>query len=199
MFTDHMEGIGMPAHSPAHYGKVAQTLHWVTAFLVLIAFIYGPGGSEQRVYSAARDFDRQLHETLGLCVFALFAVRVLWRVFDERPEPPKMPRWMRIAAASVQGMLYLLLFAVPLTAITGAWLEGHPLTLLAGVEIAPPIGKSHDFGATIASIHTWLGDTILWVAGFHALAGLYHHFALKDEVLKSMLPRWLPIRRSGRE
>jgi cytochrome b561 len=167
--------------------------------LVLIAFIYGPGGSEERVYSRARDFDRQLHELLGLCVFALFALRVLWRFVDERPEPPQASRWMSIAATVVQGMLYLLLFAVPLTGIAGAWLEGHPLTLLAGVEIGPPIGKSPDLGATVASIHTWLGDTILWVAGFHALAGLYHHFALKDEVLESMLPRWLPVRRSGRD
>jgi cytochrome b561 len=50
-------------------------------------------------------------------------------------------------------------------------------------------------GATIARIHTWLGDAILWLAGLHALAGLYHHVVLKDGVLASMLPRWLPLRR----
>ena len=188
----------MPVHSRTRYGKVTQALHWATALLVLIAFIYGPGGSEEHVYSPPRDFDRQLHESLGLCVFALFALRVLWRLVDERPDPPQVSRWMGIAARVVHGMLYLLLFAVPLTAITGAWLEGHPLTLLAGLEIGPPIEKSHDLGATFASVHTWLADTILWVAGFHALAGLYHHFALKDEVLESMLPRWLPIWRSRR-
>ena len=27
--------------------------------------------------------------------------------------------------------------------------------------------------------------------GFHALAGLYHHFVRRDGVLVSMLPRWL--------
>jgi cytochrome b561 len=167
--------------------------------LVLIAFIYGPGGTEERVYSSARDFDRQLHESLGLCVFALFALRVLWRVVDKRPDPPLVSRWIGIASAIVRGMLYLLLFAVPMTAIAGAWLEGHPLTLLAAIEIGPPIGESHGLGATVASVHTWLGDAILWIAGFHALAGLYHHFVFKDEVLESMLPRWVPIRRAGRE
>jgi cytochrome b561 len=63
------------------------------------------------------------------------------------------------------------------------------------VEIPARLGVSHDAGSTIARIHTWLGDAILWLAGLHALAGLYHHVVLKDGVLASMLPRWLPLRR----
>lgn len=185
----------MEHRSLTRYGAVAQAFHWVTAIVVLVAFIYGPGGSEQRVYSAARDFDRRLHETLGLCVFALVVLRVLWRMVDKQPDPPQVSRWMNVAAKAVQGVLYLLLFALPGTAITGAWLEGHPLTLLAGVEIPSPLGISHDMGATIATIHTWLGDAILWLAGLHALAALYHHFFLRDGVLVSMLPRWIPLRR----
>lgn len=176
----------------ARYGAVAQAFHWATAILVLVAFIYGPGGSELRVYSPARDFDRQLHETLGLCVLALVVLRLLWRMVDTRPEAPQVSRWMGIAAKAVQAALYLLLFAVPFTAIAGAWLEGHALTLLAGVQIPPPFGMSHDTGASIAAVHGWLGDVILWLAGLHALAGIYHHFVLKDGVLASMLPRGFP-------
>ena len=170
------------------YGTVAQALHWLTAILVLAAFCYGPGGSEERVYSAARDFDRQLHETLGMSVFALATMRLVWRMFDTHPDPPRVARWMRIAAKAVQWGLYALLFALPLTAVTGAWLEGHPLTLLAGVKIDPLVALSHGAGAKIATLHTWLGDAILWLAGLHALASLYHHFILKDGVLMSMLP-----------
>ena len=181
----------------ARYGAVAQFFHWATAVFVLVAFTFGPGGSEQRVYAHARDFDRQLHETLGLCVFALVVMRVLWRIVDTQPDPPQVSLWMSVAAKAVQWTLYLFLFALPLPAVTGAWLEGHPLTLLAGLEIPPFLGVSHNAGATVATIHTWLGDAILWLAGFHALAGLYHHFVLKDGVLVSMLPRWLPLRRSN--
>ena len=80
----------------------------------------------------------------------------------------------------------------PLTAISGAWLEGHPLTLLGGVEVRPLLARSHNLGAWLANLHTWLGDTILWLAGLHALAALFHHFILKDGVLASMLPAgWL--------
>jgi cytochrome b561 len=170
------------------YGAVAQAFHWLTAILVLAAYIYGPGGSEERVYSAARDFDRQLHETLGMSVFALVVMRVLWRMFDTHPNPPQVARWMGIAAKAVQWGLYALLFALPLTAITAAWLEGHPLMLLGGVKVEPLLALSHDLGAKIATLHTWLGNAILWLAGFHALASLYHHFVLKDHVLTSMLP-----------
>src|SRR5438270_9973129 len=77
----------MKRRSGARYSAVAQALHWVTAVLVLVAFIYGPGGSEQRVYSPARDFDRQIHETLGLSVLTLVAIRVAWRMVDVRPDP----------------------------------------------------------------------------------------------------------------
>lgn len=170
------------------HGSVTQFLHWATAILVLVAFIYGPGGSEQRVYSAAKDFDRQLHETLGMAVFALTLLRFAWRAVDRRPEEPPMAAWMRTAGKAVHGVLFLLLVAVPVTAITGAWLEGHPLTLLAGVKIAPMLAESHALGSSIASVHTFLGDTILWVAGAHALAGLFHHYVLRDRVLRSMLP-----------
>ncbi len=170
------------------YGAVARTFHWATAVLVLFAFIYGPGGSEQRVYSAAGDFDRQLHETLGLCVFVLALLRLLWGTVDRRPEPPPIARWMDVTSKGVQALLYGLLLALPVTSVAGAWLEGHPLTLLAGVKIAPLLDESHDLGKTLASIHGWLGDAIMWLAGLHAAAALFHHFVLKDRVLVSMLP-----------
>jgi cytochrome b561 len=172
-----------------HYSSPTRLIHWLTAVLVLAAFVYGPGGSEERVYSAARDFDRQLHETLGSCVFILSAGRLLWRLFDTRPEPEPASAWMVVAASTVQAALYVLLFAVPLTAVIGAWLEGHPLTLLGSVRIPAPFGESHAVGATVAAVHTWLGDCIIWLAGVHAAAALFHHFVLKDGVLRSMLAR----------
>jgi len=180
----------------SQYGAVAQIFHWLIAIVVLIAFIYGPGGSEHRIYLPARDFDRQLHETLGVCVFTLAMLRLLWRL-THRPPETQGPGWMRRAAKIAHGLLYSLLFLLPITAISGAWLEGHPLTLLAGVQVAAPFGispDSHDLGAQIAEVHSWLGDVIMWLAGAHALAAIYHHLMLKDGVLNSMLPSRLQLR-----
>lgn len=181
---------------PSRYGRTAQALHWLTAIFVVLAFAYGLGGSEQRVYASTSDFQLHLHETLGICVFALALVRVVWRVIDVQPAPEPASPMMRLVAGAVQLGLYFLLLAVPLSAIAGAWLEGHPLAFLGGLQVAPPIAASHDLGVSLSTIHTWLGDAILWLAGLHALAALYHHVHLKDRVLTSMLPRWirLPVR-----
>jgi cytochrome b561 len=187
-------------HPPvSRHDGVSQALHWATAVLVVYAFTNGLGGSEVRVYAHSRDFQRQLHETLGLSVLVLVIVRLLWRRVETRPAPRETARWMEIAAIVVQWILYVLLFAVPCSAISGAWLEGHPLTLLAGLAIPPSPVVLHDAGAAIANFHKWLGDAILWFGALHALAALYHHFVLKDSALVSMLPRWLPLGNRSRE
>jgi cytochrome b561 len=48
--------------------------------------------------------------------------------------------------------------------------------------------QAHDLGASIAYVHTILGNVILWLAGLHAAAALFHHFILRDDILTSMLP-----------
>jgi cytochrome b561 len=187
----------MEQESGSRYSAIGLTLHWVTAIVVLVAFVYGPGGPESRVYAASRDFDRQLHETLGLVVLGLTVIRIVWRLGATTPAAPPSPPWMNRAAKGAHVALYVLLFALPVTATTGAWLEGHPLTLLAGVRIGPLLPEAHALGAAIAEVHGWLGDAIMWLAGLHAAAALVHHILLDDGVLVSMLPRWVGLRRPG--
>ncbi len=74
------------------YGAVAQVFHWLTAILVVAAYFMSPGGSEQRVYSSAVDFSRQVHETLGISVFVIVLLRGLWRLIDRVPEDPPWHR-----------------------------------------------------------------------------------------------------------
>jgi cytochrome b561 len=176
------------SRSPDRYGTVAQSFHWLTVVLVIAAYALSPGGSEEHVYSTARDFSRRTHETLGLCVGFLTLLRLAWRAFDVTPHDPPMPALLRYTAKITHVALYLLLLALPLSAIVGAWLEGHPLTLLVLGDVVPALRPAHGAGQTIAVIHTYLGDTILWLAGLHAAAGLLHHFVLRDNVLRSMLP-----------
>jgi cytochrome b561 len=174
--------------SAARYSGVAQVLHWLTAIVVVAAFIVSVGGPESRVYSAARDYDRTLHELLGTGVFLLTLVRLLWRMMDPPPVSKDIPQWMENASSLVQWTLYGLLLLVPLTAMAGAWLEGHAIDLLGVGSFAPMISPSHQLGQTLAEIHGWIGDVIVWLAGLHAAAALYHHFGMRDNVLRSMLP-----------
>ncbi|MYM35412.1 cytochrome b [Duganella sp. FT50W] len=180
----------------SRYGAVSQIFHWTTALLVVVAFILGPEGSERHVYDAQEKLGRQVHETLGLCVFVVSILRLLWRAITPRPQLPELSPTIARAAKLVQFSLYALLFALPLTAITGIWLEGHAITLLGSIEIPSPISSNSMLGETAGELHGLLGDIIIWLAGFHAAAALYHHFFLRDEVLLSMLPRWISGRRN---
>jgi cytochrome b561 len=172
------------------YGPAAQVFHWLTVVLVAMAYLVSPGGSEQRVYSIASDFTRHIHETTGLLIFAIVLARILWRTIDAVPEAPPMETWMKYSAKFAHVALYALLIALPLTAIVGAWLEGHPLTLLGAGNLGPLLPQADGVGQALSYVHTILGNVIIWAAGLHSVAALFHHFVLRDNVLTSMLPGW---------
>jgi cytochrome b561 len=176
------------AGTASRYGSFAIALHWLTAILVLAAYVISPGGREARVYAAAGDFTRTVHETLGLAVFVLTVVRLAWRAADRQPDPIPMPRWMHLSSKAAHALLYALLIAAPVVAILGAWLQGHPVTVFGIGDIAAPFAPGRDLGNQLAEIHGTLGNLILWVAGLHAAAGIFHHIVLRDRVLATMLP-----------
>lgn len=169
------------------YGLIAQAFHWLTASLVLAAFLFAEGGPPSRIYGETNAAALQLHESLGFSVFILVLARLVWRLFDRRPVEPPMPGWMSLASRASHALLYGLLFLVPATAILGAWFGGHPVIVYGLGAIGPWTG-TWDVGASLAEIHGTLGDAMIWLAGFHAAAALYHHFFLKDRVLRQMLP-----------
>lgn len=170
----------------SRYGAGAQAFHWLTVMLVLAAYVLSKVDSYS-LYSAAADGLRRIHETLGVLVFIVVVLRLLWRLIDSTPAKSPMPRWMAMAAKLVQFALYALLIAIPATAVLGTWFAGLPVTLL-GFDIAPQFAEAHGLGQLIMEMHTALGDVILWVAGVHAAAALFHHFYLRDQVFQSMVP-----------
>ena len=153
--------------------------------LVLAAYAVSKGDGYS-LYSAAADGLRRIHETLGVLVFIVVVLRLVWGLIDDTPAKRPMPRWMAAAAKFVQFALYALLISIPATAVLGTWLEGIPVTLL-GFDIAPQIAQAHGLGQLIMEIHTTLGTAILWAAGAHAAAALFHHFYLRDEIFQSMI------------
>jgi cytochrome b561 len=178
----------------SRYDALSRALHWVTAIVVTIAFILGPGGfgrlMRQGVDPATRS-DIVWHESLGLLVLVLTVLRLAWVAL--RPAVPQfqMTGWMHMAARLMHGALWALLLALPLTALLALGSEAHPLTLLGSVRVDPipliaqsGLAKLADWG----DVHKLLGDAVMWLAGLHAAAALYHHVVLKDGVLWAMLP-----------
>ncbi|EGI75989.1 cytochrome b [Hylemonella gracilis] len=189
--------MGTPSSSP--YDALSRVLHWLTAVAVIAAFILGPEGfgrlMRQGVDPATR-IGIVWHESLGLLVLVLTLIRLIWVALRPRAPEFPMPAWMRRASKAVHGLLWLLLLALPLTALLALGGEGHPLTLLGGVRVeqlpgitGSALGHLVDWG----DVHGFLGDVLVSLAGLHALAALYHHAVLKDGVLASMLP-WLARR-----
>ena len=130
-------------------------------------------------------------DTLGLLVLVLTLTRLVW--IARRPQAPRfaLAPWLDRTAKVVHAALWSLLLVLPLTALLALGSEGHPLTLLGGLRIdrlplieASGVGKLADWG----EVHGVLGDALMWLAGVHALAALYHQFVLKDGVLRAMLP-----------
>lgn len=177
-----------------HYDTLSRSLHWLTAIAVVAAFILGPehfGRELRQGLDPATRWDIVTHESLGLLVAGLTLLRLLWRVV--RPAAPRfdMPRWMHLAAQATHAALWLLLLlAVPVTAMLALGTENHPLTLLGGIRVnALPVTPQSPIAdlANWGEVHGVLGDMILWLAGLHAVAAIYHHVLLKDGVLRSML------------
>jgi cytochrome b561 len=184
----------MRQSTPTRYDATSQVFHWVTAIAVTAAFILGPGGFGRLMRQGvdpATHADIVWHESLGLLVFALTLLRLLWLAV--RPAAPQvaMAAWMNKASKLAHWALWALLLALPITAVVALGSEGNPLTLLGGlrVDTMPVIANAAFSGwADWGDVHKFLGDAIIWIAGLHAAAALFHHFILKDRVLRSMLP-----------
>jgi cytochrome b561 len=90
--------------------------------------------------------------------------------------------------------LWALLLVLPITAVLELASKSYPLTLVGGLRVNPmaiianpSIAKLADWG----DVHTFLGDAVMWIAGLHAVAAIYHHLILKDGLLTTMLPyKW---------
>lgn len=176
------------------YDKLSKAFHWVTAIIVFAAFILGPGDFGQLTHAGIDPGTRSdiaWHESLGIIIFALTFLRLIWVAI--RPVAPELllTPLMRLLSRLMRLALWTLLLALPISALLALGTESHPLTLLGGVRINefPLIASSHLSGlADWGEVHKFLGDAIIWLAGTHAFAALYHHIKLKDKVLISMLP-----------
>lgn len=182
------------------HGALAQAFHWLTALLVLLALATGTDGLEQPLYSKSQHQRLHLHETLGVLVFALTALRAVWRVIESRREwPGPWPR-RGLLAGTVRAALYALMATLPLTGLLTVWLTGHAVALPWGIELGSRLPSDVALTETIAALHGWLADAMLWLIGVHASLVLYHHWILKDGLFHSMWPRRLfqgPIRRDS--
>lgn len=172
------------------YNAVTRWIHWLIAILVVANFILGPEDLDESE-NLVSDWSAQLHETLGLVVFGLSVFRMVWMLFAQPRLHIPMSTLMSMNAKTLQATLYLWLLAVPLTAVSGMWLNGDALNLLGNTTIMTPFATIKHSSALLLDLHVIFADLLMWLAGVHAGAALFHHYILKDTVLKSMMSKSL--------
>jgi cytochrome b561 len=174
--------------APERYGAVAQGLHWLIAALILLMF--GLGWYMVRLPLSQQKFDLyQLHKWFGVTIFGLAALRLLWRLF--RPAPPlpaSMPVWERAAARTSHGLLYALLFVQPTVGFLQSNAANFPVVLWGVLPLPALIGPDEPLSETLLQVHHLGAFVFMLLVLAHVAAALRHHFLLKDDVLRRMLP-----------
>jgi len=153
------------------YGYAALALHWATAVVVLVAWALG-----QIVDAFGREWEPVVvyaHVTAGMAV-------AVPSIFDP---------WLARAATAGHWLLYALLVAIPVTGIVNNFARGNPLPVFGLFEILSPWTRDRAFVRSTKEIHEAVANALLFVALAHAAASLAHHYVLKDDTLRRMLPR----------
>ena len=176
-------------NSAERFGTVAQSVHWLTVVLVLLAWVLGQIG-ESLGSKAAEQTALFVHMSAGLAIIVLLGLRLVWRTIDAppAPEPSKLGWMVEKSAALTHALLYLLLIAVPVTGIVLQFARGRGIPLFGLGEIASPWVADRAFSRPVKQVHEVLANALIVVALLHAGAALVHHWVFGDRTLVRMLP-----------
>ena len=171
-----------------HYTATAKTLHWGIALLIfgtlgLGFYMTGLSLSPTRLQLYS------WHKWAGVGVFMLVLVRLVWRVTHRPPALPQhMAAFERFAAHAAHLLLYVLMFAIPLSGWLMSSAKGFQ-TVWFGVLPLPDLpGRDKALGELLQTVHLSLNLMLIAVLLGHVGAALKHHFIHRDDVLTHMLP-----------
>ena len=166
---------GLPTYTPT-----ARALHWLIAFLVFIQLPLGlymsyrgnemetvneKGETVKGVFDALTGALYSSHKLIGLTIFLLIVLRLLYRLSHGAPRSdPSVPPALTGASHFVHWMLYVLLIAVPIAgyfAISyGRYLEvfGVPLPAITekNEDMSKEIFEWHETGAFLILVFVYL-------------------------------------------
>jgi cytochrome b561/polyisoprenoid-binding protein YceI len=177
---------------PTTYNGVTKIFHWLTALFIIAIIPLGvianalPIETSDQLATKALVFS--LHKTLGVAVFFVALLRILWAVTQTKPGPLHPDRKAEtFAAEAVHWVLYISLVAVPLT----GWIEHASTTGFA--PIWWPFGQSLFFvpqsealSEVFAGLHWMFGKLMVASILLHIAGGLKHQFIDKDATLRRM-------------
>jgi len=174
--------------SAERYGAIAQLFHWTTLVLIVTQFIlaYQAEHTESLLQKAKT---LTTHKSVGMTVFMLVILRLLWRMTNPAPTPlvTEQP-WQRRLADCMHWALYSLILLTPVVGLLMSSAKNYPVSwfgLFTWPNFVQPNEPLFDF---LKAAHGILATTIFCLAVLHIIAALKHHFYDKDNVLRRMLP-----------
>jgi cytochrome b561 len=190
------------------YTKTAVLLHWLIAICIFGMFALGwymsdlpKEAPKQMAYdlfdwgvytwqlseeASPRTFYFNLHKSLGVTIFALIIIRILWR-FTHKPPAllSSYKAWERKLATGAHHVLYLLMVALPLSGIVMATYSKYGIKWF-GLEFIKGLDNT-PMRELFKEVHEIVGAIILVIIIVHILGALKHKLIDKDETLNRML------------
>ncbi|HTQ71791.1 MAG TPA: cytochrome b/b6 domain-containing protein [Acidocella sp.] len=172
--------------APSRHDSPTIALHWLTALLVVVQFLLGefwgffPRPTHNLMVTA--------HMSLGLIFAAVFALRLVWRLRPGHSHFDDASDLLNRIARLMHFLLYALVGAEIVLGFFTRWGGGKAISFF-GLLIPSPIdGVSKATHHLIDKLHDVAAWAIIILAGAHAAAALFHHYFLKDGILRRMLP-----------
>jgi cytochrome b561 len=168
---------------PARYDRTSQRLHWASA--VLVAGLWSLGQCIDFFPSGLpRTAARSVHIVGGTALALVLAARLHWLRSDTRIAPPPLTGPAGAVATWTHVALYALLVLVVALGGLNAWERGDSIFGLFRIPALVPGDKP--LRELFEELHAWGANLLIGVAAVHAVAGLAHHFLLRDGVLQRM-------------
>jgi cytochrome b561 len=172
------------------YGLVSLVLHWLVAVVVFGLFGLGYWMVGLDYYSSWYKTAPELHKSIGLLLFAVMLVRMLWRRLS--PPPASLPNHgslTRLASKLGHAFLYLGLFVLMVSGYLISTAEGRGIPVFGLFEVPATVSSIPNQEDVAGLVHEYLAWALVIFAGIHALAALKHHFIDRDATLRRMFGR----------
>lgn len=170
------------------WGAVTQLLHWgifiliVSQYTIAYTMLDLPPSDQKWALFA-------WHKQIGVTILLLVFFRLWWRLHNPIPrDSDKAPSWDHKVSRTNIWILYILLFAFPITGFLLSVLGGHSVSYFGLFTISAFMKGPNAYGNFFLTAHIWISYSLYFFVTTHILGGLYHHFILKDKILVRMLP-----------
>lgn len=170
------------------WGWVAKSFHWLLALLIPGQLVLGWIAEEAPV--SPQKFELFVwHKSIGISILLLAILRLGWRFANAAPATPAgIASWEERFARGGHVTLYILMLAVPLSGWWVADTSRIPFKLFWHVPVPDLVAPDKQLSELAASMHGLLTTALIVVVFVHVLAALRHHFLLRNNTLRRMLP-----------